>query len=77
MKKLLLNNIGLKIISILIAIVLWFAIVYTYDPAKTADFTIPVTVINGDSITKLGKVYEVEQGNTVNIRVKEIGRAHV
>ncbi len=70
MKKLLLNNIGLKIISILIAIVLWFAIVYTYDPAKTADFTIPVTVINGDSITKLGKVYEVEQGNTVNIRVK-------
>lgn len=70
MKKIILNNLGLKLISVVIAILLWLTIVYTYDPAKSADFNIPVTVVNGESIEKLGKVYEVEQGSNVTIRVK-------
>ncbi|MDY6356046.1 MAG: CdaR family protein [Catonella sp.] len=70
MKKLFTENIGLKIISVIVAIILWLTIVYTYDPAKTADFTIPVTVVNGDSITNLGKVYDVVEGSNVTIRAK-------
>lgn len=70
MKKMLTENIWLKLISIVLAAILWVLILYTYDPAATADFNLNVNIINGDTITSLGKVYEVIEGRTVTIRVK-------
>ena len=70
MKKLFTENIGLKLGSIAIAIILWVLVVYTYDPAATTTFTIGVDIINGDSIASLGKVYEVVEGDTITIKVK-------
>lgn len=70
MKKMLTENLWLKLVSIVIAAILWVLILYTYDPAATADFNLNVNIINGDTITSLGKVYEVIEGKTVTIRVK-------
>lgn len=70
MKKLLTENIGLKLGSIVIAIILWILVVYTYDPAATTTFSIGVDIINGDSIASSGKVYEVIEGDTITIKVK-------
>ena len=70
MKKLFTENIGLKLGSIAIAIILWVLVVYTYDPAATTTFNIGVDIINGDSIASSGKVYEVVEGDTITIKVK-------
>lgn len=70
MKNKLTHNLGLKLISLLLAIAIWLIIIYTYDPADTADFTLDVKILNEDSITSLNKVYEVIEGDTVTIRVK-------
>jgi hypothetical protein len=70
MKKLFTENIGLKLGSVVIAIILWILVVYTYDPAATTNFNLGVDIINGDSIASSGKVYEVIEGDTITIRVK-------
>ena len=70
MKKLFTENIALKLGSVVIAVILWILVVYTYDPAATTNFTLGVDIINGDSIASSGKVYEVIEGDTITIRVK-------
>lgn len=70
MKKLFTENIGLKLGSVVIAIILWILVVYTYDPAATTNFKIGVDIINGESLASSGKVYEVIEGDTITIRVK-------
>ncbi|MGP1434569.1 MAG: CdaR family protein [Catonella sp.] len=70
MKNLFTENIGLKLGSVAIAIILWILVVYTYDPAATTNFTLGVDIINGDSIASSGKVYEVIEGDTITIKVK-------
>lgn len=60
MKKKLTNNIGLKILAVVTATVLWLVVVNLDDPVISRNFyPIPVEVINGDAITSEGKVYEV------------------
>ena len=70
MKKLFTENIGLKLGSVVIAIILWILVVYTYDPAATTNFKIGVDIINGESIASSGKAYEDIEGDTITIRVK-------
>ncbi len=70
MKNRLTYNLGLKLISLVAAIIIWLIIIYTYDPVDTADFTLEVTILNEEAITSLNKVYEVIEGSTVTIRVK-------
>lgn len=64
------HNLGLKLVSLLVAVMIWLIIVYTYDPVDTAEFTLDVTILNEDAITSLNKVYEVIEGDTVTIQVK-------
>ena len=71
MKEKLLNNAGIKIISVLFAIMLWLLVVNTEDPIVTRDFKdIKVQVINEEEISEIDKVYEIVEGNTVNITVE-------
>ena len=50
MKKWLTNNLALKVISILVAMVLWLIVVNIDDPDKTRTFTnIEVQVLNQDA----------------------------
>lgn len=65
------NNMGLKILSILIAVILWLVVVNYDNPEITKTFNIPVTVTNDRILEERGKVYEVVgQSNTATIYVK-------
>lgn len=71
MKEKLLNNAGIKIISVLFAIILWLLVINTEDPLVTRDFKgIKVQVINEEEISEIDKVYEIVEGSTVDITVE-------
>lgn len=71
MKKILINNIGLKIISLFAAIVLWIIVVNVDDPVITRTYTgIPVEIENDSAITNEGKTYEILEGSdTISVVV--------
>ncbi len=62
------NNIGYKILALLLAGILWMVVYNLDDPTITKTFTTNVTVTNADAVEELNKVYEM-QGNTVTFRV--------
>lgn len=70
MKDKMKKNLGLKILSLLIAVVIWILIVNVDDPVVTKKFEdITVTIMNGDVITEKDKVYTVTGGNAVDVSV--------
>ena len=57
MKKSLMNKFTLKILSLLIAMLIWLLVVNVQDPITTEIFTdIPVTFVNESCIEKSGKL---------------------
>ena len=69
MGKKLLNNLGLKLMSIILAVVLWFLVVMINNPKDSVTFSgIPVTLVNTELLEKENKVYEVEN-HTDRVRV--------
>ena len=71
MKEKLLNNAGIKILSVLFAIILWLLVINTEDPVISRNFKgIKVQVINEDEISEIDKVYEIVEGSTVDITVR-------
>lgn len=64
------NNLGLKLMAVLFAVILWLVVVNIDDPTKTKTFTTSVTIENEDAITNMGKYFEiVDGGNTVSFTV--------
>ena len=64
------NNLGLKILAVIFASVLWLAVVNIDDPKTTRTFTTTVSVENNDYLTENGKYYEiVNNSNTVTFKV--------
>lgn len=59
LKNLLTNNVGLKLLSVLFAMILWLVVVNIDDPSKTKTFTTNVTVANETAITDMDKSYEI------------------
>lgn len=71
MEKRNLNNLGLKVISLIIAVVIWIVVVNVDDYKTTKQISgIEIEFINGSAITEKNKVYEVPKGTTVDIVVK-------
>ena len=70
MRKKLTNNLGMKIISLMLAIVFWLVVITMEDPEQTKTLEIPVTKINEELIRENDKIYEVIEGNTVTITVR-------
>ena len=69
MKDLFTKNLGLKIVSVLGAFVLWLVVVNVDDPIISKTYTgITVEVLNEDVLTAQGKCYEI-LGDTANINV--------
>ena len=59
MMKHLVNNPGLKLLSLLLSIVLWMIVVKMADPDATKSFSVPVEILNKDVIMKMGKVPDI------------------
>lgn len=69
MRKKLLNNLGLKLISLVLAFLLWFVVVQVGDPKDDRDMgNIQVKLVNTELLEKENKVYEVLDG-TDKVRV--------
>lgn len=64
------KNLGLKLVSFLLAIMLWLLVVNIDDPVVRWTFLdVPVTIKNADVITNQGMIYEVLDGTDVIPRV--------
>lgn len=71
MKERLTRNTGLKILSLLVAFLVWVVILNLDDPVTTKTFRdITVTRINENALVQKDKVYEVVSGETVDVKVK-------
>lgn len=69
LRKRLLNNWGLKLISLVLAFFLWFLVVQIGDPKDDRDMgNVQVKLINTELLEKENKVYEVLE-NTDTVRV--------
>ena len=77
MKKKFTNNIGLKIIALLVSFVFWLLVVNYDDPVIHNTYSgIPVEIVNQDALSRQGKVYEVLNG-TDSISVTVYGTRSV
>ncbi|MBO4505974.1 MAG: hypothetical protein J5728_06080 [Lachnospiraceae bacterium] len=71
MKERLTHNLGLKILSVVLAAFTWFLIMNVADPVVTQTFNnIPVQIEHDDVLTNRGYQYTVESGDKVDIKVK-------
>lgn len=76
MEKNSLNNLGWKILSLIIAVIIWIVVANVDDYKTTKQISgIEIEFVNGSAITEKNKVYEVPEGTTVDIVVK--GRRNV
>ncbi|MGB8453995.1 MAG: CdaR family protein [Anaerocolumna sp.] len=71
MKEKLTRNTGLKILSLLVAFLVWVVILNVDDPVIAHTYNdITVTKINENAIAQEGKVYDVVSGDKVDVKVK-------
>ena len=69
MKERLTNNLGLKILAVMIAVFMWLIMVNVSNPLTTDSKSVTVEMINEDVLNKSNLTYEMIGKNT------EIGRA--
>lgn len=71
MKEKLTRNLGIKLLSIPLAAIIWVIIINIDDPVSTKVLSnIPVEVLNESYITASGQVYDIVEGNTVSVTIK-------
>lgn len=74
MKDKIINNLGYKILAVLLSLILWLIVININDPVTDKNFSgIPVDITNAEAINAEGKVYEVLEGTetvTVTISAK-------
>lgn len=70
-KRKIFDHFGLKIVSLVIAIVIWIVVANVDDYKTTKQISgIEIEFINGNAITTKNKVYEVPEGTAVDVVVK-------
>ena len=71
MKERLTRNLGMKIISLIIAVFLWIFINGLTDPITTEVIgDIPVKLINEEAMDSVGKIFEVISGDNISVKVR-------
>ena len=69
-RRALTSNLGLKVLALFFAIVLWLVVVNVENPTRTKTFTAKVQVLNGSALTDEGKYYTVKDDDyTISFRV--------
>jgi YbbR domain-containing protein len=70
------NNIWLKLLALLLAVMIWLVVVSIDNPVKDQNFTqIPVTVLNGEVFESAGEAYELAETSkyvTVTVRAERM-----
>ena len=65
------KNLGLKIMAVFFAVLLWWTVVNIDDPIQTKKYMVEVTVINPEVITNKGESFQVDESTkTVTVTVK-------
>lgn len=64
------HNLGLKILSVVLAVFTWLIMVNVSNPLLTVTQTVPVEFVNEDVLTKAGLTYEPVSRNTVTVSYK-------
>lgn len=71
MKEKITHNLGLKLLSVVLAALLWLVVINSQDPIETVTFEdVPVTIINEDALTAKDKIPEVVEGDTISVVVE-------
>lgn len=71
MKEKLLNNLGMKILSIVFAMLIWLLVTNIDNPYIMKTYTdIPVTVINEEALLKKNKTWNLIAGESVTVTLK-------
>ncbi|MCM1307790.1 MAG: CdaR family protein [Butyrivibrio sp.] len=70
-KDLIFKNFALKILAVIIAVVLWIVIVNVDNPSQRKTISgITVNLLNGDVLTDMDYIYQVNSGSVISIVVK-------
>lgn len=70
MKEKIFNNLSLKIVSAVFAVILWMVIVNIYDPNTSYTFSnITVQLVNTQSLTEKNYTFEVVDGGKISVTV--------
>lgn len=80
MKEILTRNLGLKILSVVIAFFIWFAVVSVSNPLENRSREIPLEILNGNVLEKAGLAFELETKKstvTVNYQVHSMDQTSV
>ena len=68
------NNLFLKVLSVVLAILIWLVVVNISDAEGIATFSKEVVLLNTDVVTENGKVFRVEEGTNyakITVRARE------
>ncbi len=69
MKKILLNNLSLKLLAVLIGCIIWVAVMYDINPIDTKTLTVAVNILNGEVISAQNWVYDANDELEVEVTV--------
>ena len=67
MKERLTNNLGLKILAVVLAIFMWLIMVNVSNPLMTETRTVAVEMVNENILEKSNLTYELQGKNTVTV----------
>ncbi len=71
MKEKLTNNLGLKVLSVLLAFLIWLAVVNISNPEVTGTQQVPLEVLNANVLESKNKTFEIVGGrDTVSVSYK-------
>lgn len=71
MKEKVTHNLGLKLLSVALAALLWLVVINSQDPVETRTFDdLPVTVINETALAAKDKIPEIVEGDTISVVVQ-------
>lgn len=80
MKEILTRNLGLKILSVIIAFFIWFAVVNVSNPLENRSREIPLEIQNANVLEKAGLAYELDTKKstvTVNYQIHSMDQNSV
>lgn len=64
------DSIGIKLLSLVVAVIVWMVIINIDDPYREKTFTVEVETINESALVSVNKVFEIIEGGTAQVKVK-------